>query len=206
MGNGGYFTIARWRGIPIKIHWSAPIGAFLWTGGSPSPARIGAWLFMIVLHELGHAVLVKQARAHVTHVTVHALGGECMWQGNVTPIQRAMIAFGGVWAQGLLALAAFAFGMFVTPETQLGLDLYDMFTRYNLYIAAFNLVPVPPLDGSQAWKLFPLLWHKLRYGRLMSAQARNRREMRQIQKEMQELLAEAARKANENAKKKEYLN
>jgi Zn-dependent protease len=206
MFSGGWFTVARWRGIPIKIHWSAPLGAFLWTGGSPSLARIGAWLFMIVVHELGHAVLVKHARAHVTHVTVHGMGGECWWQGDVTPIQRAMIAFGGVWAQCLLALGAYGFALAAQPSTQLGLDLFEMFTRYNLYNAAFNLVPVPPLDGSQAWKLFPLLWKRLRYGRLESQRARNAREMRQIQKELKVLLGDAAKKANENAKKKESLN
>jgi Zn-dependent protease len=198
----GYFTVARWRGIPIKIHWSAPIGAFLWTGGVLSVARIGAFLFMVILHELGHAVLVRRARAHVTHITVHAMGGECWWQGNVTPIQRAMIAFGGVWAQGLLALAAFGWAFLAPPTTAFANDLIVMFTRYNLYNAAFNLVPVPPLDGSQAWKLFPLLWQKFRYGRLDSARARNRREMRKIQDELKVLLAEAARKANEDAKKK----
>ena len=207
MGNGGYFTIARWRGIPIKIHWSAPIGAFLWTGGSPSLARIGAWILMIVLHELGHAVLVKHARAHVIHVTIHAFGGECMWQGDVTPIQRAMIAFGGVWAQGLLALGAFAFFMVSPPDTQLALDLYEMFTRYNLYNAAFNLVPVPPLDGSQAWKLFPLLWKRARVGTLDRRKRWNRRKLKVIEGELKDLLAKAARKANEDAKKKkEYLN
>src|SRR5207302_3595691 len=116
--------------------------------------------------------------------------------------QRAMIAFGGVWAQGLLALAAYAFALASPPQTQLGLDLFEMFTRYNMYNAAFNLVPVPPLDGSQAWKLFPLLWKRLRYGRLESVRAKNARELRQIQREMKQLLAEAARKANEKSKKR----
>ena len=198
----GYFTVARWRGIPIKIHWSAPIGAFLWTGRVVSLTRIAAFLFMIVLHELGHAVLVRWARAHVTEITVHGLGGECWWKGNVTPIQRATIAFGGVWAQGLLAIAAFVAAYITPPTTAFGSDLIVMFTQYNLYNAAFNLVPVPPLDGSQAWKLFPLLWKRFRYGRPGGARARNARELRQIEGELQELLARAAKKANEDAKKK----
>jgi len=197
MGSGGYFTVARWRGIPIKIHWSAPIGAVLWTGGSPSLARICAWVFMIVLHELGHAVLVRRAGAWVTHVTVHGMGGECWWQGDVTPIERAMIAFGGVWAQGLLALGAFAFAWISPPETQLAFDLIDMFTRYNLYNAAFNLVPVPPLDGSQAWKLFPLLWKKWRYGALERRKKANRRKLKVIEGELKELLKDAARRTNQ---------
>ncbi len=202
MGNRGYFTVARWRGIPIKIHWSAPLGALIWTGGSLSPARVGAWLFMILLHEMGHAVLVRRAHAWVTHITIHGMGGECWWQGDVTPIERAMIAFGGVWAQGLLALAAFAYAFFSPPETQLALDLVDMFTRYNLYNAAFNLVPIAPLDGSQAWKLFPLLWKKWRLGSLDRQRARNRRKLKVIEGELQDLLKRAAKKTSDE----EYWN
>jgi len=198
VGRSGYFTVARWRGIPIKIHWSAPIGAVLWTGGSPSLVRISAFIFMSVLHELGHAVLVRRARAWVTEITVHGMGGECWWQGQVTPIERAMIAFGGVWAQGLLALTAFAWASMIPPETPLALDLVEMFTRYNLYNAAFNLLPVPPLDGSQAWKLFPLLWKRWRLGGLARKKARNRRKLRVIEGELQELLRRAAKKTRED--------
>jgi Zn-dependent protease len=201
MGKGGYFTIARWRGIPIQIHWSAPLGAFLWTGRDPSLARIGAWLFIVVLHELGHAVLVRRAKGWVTHVTVHAMGGECWWQGEVSPIERAMIAFGGVWAQGLLALVTFGVAFVMPPETPFALDVVTMFTTYNLYMAAFNLVPVPPLDGSQAWKLFPLLWRRFRLGTVERRKRWNRRKLKVIEGELKDLLAEAARKANENAKK-----
>jgi stage IV sporulation protein FB len=189
--SGGYLTIARVRGVPIRIHWSAPIGAVVWTGGSPSLVRIAAFLCLIVLHELGHAVLVWRARAQVTDITVHAFGGECWWQGEVTAIQRAMIAFGGVWAQGLLALAVFAWSWTTPPQSAMAADLVDMFTRYNLYNAAFNLIPVPPLDGSKAWQLFPLLFRRLAAGQRQ--RRKQAKEMKRIEREMKELLARAAR-------------
>jgi Zn-dependent protease len=194
----GYFTIARWRGIPIKIHITAPLGAIVWTGGSPSLVRIAAFILMIVLHELGHAVLMRRYRMRVLQITVHAMGGECWGQGHVTPTQDAVVSWGGVWAQGLLALAVWGWTLMVPPSTKMAFDLVDMFTHYNLYNAAFNLLPVPPLDGSKAWKLIPLLWK--RQGRIEGARDA-RHEMKQIQKQLKQVLAEAARKANENSRK-----
>jgi hypothetical protein len=194
MGRRGYFTIGRWRGIPVKLHWSAPIGAYFWTGCNPSLVRILAFLSVTVVHELGHAVLVRRARAHVTEITVHAFGGECWWMGEATPIERAMIAFGGVWAQCLLAAAAFAWAALAPAQSALAVDLVDMFTRYNLYNAAFNLTPLRPLDGSEAWKLFPLLWKRARRSGRRRKNARDRRELKVIEGELQAVLRRAARK------------
>jgi membrane-associated protease RseP (regulator of RpoE activity) len=191
MDGRGYFTAGRWRGIPIRIHWTAPLGALLWTGGSPSLTRIGAFLFVILVHELGHAVLVRWARARVTEITIHAMGGECWWQGEATPIQHAVIAFGGVWAQALLAAGTYLFTLGSPPESTMALNLVDMFTRYSLYNAAFNLVPVPPLDGSKAWKLFPLLLARARSRR---RKRKSPQELREFEREMKKVLERAAKK------------
>jgi membrane-associated protease RseP (regulator of RpoE activity) len=32
----------------------------------------------------------------------------------------------------------------------------------NIGIAIFNLIPIPGLDGSRAWKLLPVLYHEWR--------------------------------------------
>jgi Zn-dependent protease len=148
---------------------------------------------MILIHELGHAVLVRRARAEVVEITLHVMGGECWWRGQVTPLQRAAIAFGGVWAQLVLAAAAFGFASLAPAEMMTGrmTELVDMWTRWNLFNAAFNLIPIKPLDGSEAWKLFPLLWRRLRFGRLERQQSRNRRELKQIESELQALLKRA---------------
>ena len=194
MNQRGYFTVGHWRRIPIRIHWSAPLGALLWTGGSPSLVRITAFLFMILLHELGHAALVRRARAWVTEITSHGMGGECWWQGRVSPLERALIAFGGVFAQLGLAGVTFAWAFLFPPKTPFAFDLVEMFTVYNLFNAAFNLVPVPPLDGSQAWALFPLLWKRWRAGAPARRRRRRRNELRVIDGELRGILAEAARR------------
>ena len=201
MDGRGYFSLGRWRGIPICLHWSAPLGAFLWTGGEVSVVRIAGFLAMILFHEMGHAVLVRRARAHVVKITMHIMGGECWWRGEATPIERAAIAFGGVWAQLLLAAAAFAFAAFAPAEMmtpRMG-ELVNMWTRWNLFNAAFNLIPVKPLDGSEAWRLFPLLWKRARRGRLQRQQSRNKRELKQVESELKELL-ERARKGTSDGK------
>ena len=40
------------------------------------------------------------------------------------------------------------------------------FTGTNFLIILINLIPVPPLDGAQAWQLIPLLYRRWRKRRL----------------------------------------
>ena len=50
----GYLTLARFRGAPVRVHWSTPIGALFFTRFAFLP---GAWLgffLLLLLHELGH--------------------------------------------------------------------------------------------------------------------------------------------------------
>lgn len=168
----GYIQVARWRGVPILLHWSTLLGMTLFTGFKFHP---GAWLgfvLLIVVHELGHAFVVQRARARVKYVDVHALGGTCHWEGEVSPIQRACIAWGGVWAQlVLLAATGAVLALDGPPEGAVTAQLASVFTRTNLFVLLFNLVPVAPLDGAQAWPLVPLWWRR-------SAQRRAQRRRR----------------------------
>jgi Zn-dependent protease len=188
MFSRGYLTVAHLRGVPIRFHWSAPLGALVWTGGDLSWVRVAAFLGIVLLHELGHATLVWRSRARVTEINVHAMGGECGWRGQVSPAERALIAFGGVWAQALLALGAWI--MVRALPGVLSYSLIDMLLGYNLYMAAFNLLPVAPLDGAEAWKLLPLWWRDAR------TRSHKARELRQVQREMKRILLKAARKTN----------
>jgi stage IV sporulation protein FB len=166
----GWLTMARWRGVPLRVHWSAPIGFFVLGGLRVVP---GVWLglfALVVAHELGHALLVRRARGRVVSLDVHGLGGECRWSGGgaSAPLARAEVAWGGV-----LALAAV---LAVPPPTSwLGLQLLHAFTLTNAALIALNLVPVAPLDGAEAWQL-PRLW---RAHQRAAAAARRRREAAQ---------------------------
>ena len=160
---GGYLHIGRLHGIPVRLHWSLPIGMFAFSYGQIRP---GIWLgfFLIVLlHELGHALVVRHHRLQALSIQIHALGGVCRWQGQASPMARATIAWGGVWAQLVLLGATVLFiALAGTPRSAFGQDLVDAFIGANGTIAALNLIPVAPFDGAEAWPLFGLLYQRWR--------------------------------------------
>lgn len=58
-------------------------------------------------------------------------------------------------ATNFLIAAFFAIILRIIPMTQTLFDLFSIIIFYNLLLAVFNLVPIPPLDGSHI--LFSLL-------------------------------------------------
>ncbi|HVV86735.1 MAG TPA: hypothetical protein VHE35_26940 [Kofleriaceae bacterium] len=51
-------------------------------------------------------------------------------------------------------------------------QLVGALTVGNVWLMAINLLPIPPLDGAEAWPLFPLLWRHVRDGRRRRRRAR----------------------------------
>jgi stage IV sporulation protein FB len=161
MFESGYIQLAKWRKAPIRVHVLTPLGLWLFTGGF----HLGAWLgffFVILVHEMGHAFVVHRTGGVARSIDVLPIGGVCQWQGNVTPIGRACIAWGGVWAQMVLFALTYVLIAFVPPESTLAYEVSWSFTTRSAYLMALNLIPFPPLDGAEAWKLFPLLFTKFK--------------------------------------------
>lgn len=153
----GAITLARYRGAPIRLHWSVPIVAVMAGGLRFAP---GAWLgllLVVLLHEMGHAFWARHFRLDVTEIVIHGLGGHCAYQGQPTAKQRSIVAWGGVLAQGLVLTIALPVARLLPAASQFQADLYEMLISANLAIALFNLVPIPPLDGAEAWRLVPIL-------------------------------------------------
>jgi Zn-dependent protease len=152
--DSGYWTIARLRGVPLRLHWTIPVGALLFSGLRFAPAFWAAFFGLILLHEVGHAIVVRIYRHRVHAIDVMGFGGTCHWSGAATPFQRAAIAWGGVLAQAVLLVATFVLVTVLgQPRTVAGAEVVDVFTRTNLWLIALNLLPVPPLDGAEAWPL-----------------------------------------------------
>ncbi|MGF1468371.1 MAG: metalloprotease [Sandaracinaceae bacterium] len=154
----GYWTAFHLRGIPIRFHWSLPILMLLLSGGRILP---GVWLgfvLMILIHELGHALLVRTEGHHVHAVDVHGLGGVCRYSGHVTPRSRSWIAWGGVLGQALLIPVGLAL-MYLGPlRSPFVASLAYTWVYYNVFLIVLNLLPFPPFDGAEAWKLFGMSW------------------------------------------------
>src|SRR5690606_38943391 len=58
----GYFTLFSVCGVPVRAHWTLPLGALLLSGGRMAPGLWLGVLLVIALHEAGHALLVHRYR------------------------------------------------------------------------------------------------------------------------------------------------
>ena len=171
----GYLVIGRFRGAPIRLHWTVPIGIVVFTGLRIAPGAWLAFVLILLVHELGHAVAVAYSRLRVTSVDVLGFGGLCHWSGYPTPRQRVLIAWGGVLAQAALAVVTFASVLSLgRPAHPFAADLVDTFLRTNLWLIMINLLPIPPLDGVEAWGVVRLITAARARRRMDAAQTAER--------------------------------
>jgi Zn-dependent protease len=154
MFDRGFLTLATIRGMPIRVHWTMPVGALIFGGFSFAPAFWLGFFVLVLMHELGHAYFVRRYRHHVVSIEVTGFGGLCRWSGHATPFERAAIAWGGVVAQALLLVVTLALVLVLgSPTTRWAAELVHVFTTTNLLLIGLNLIPVRPLDGAEAWPL-----------------------------------------------------
>ncbi len=155
MFRNGYWVVGRLRGATIRLHWSILLGALVLSRFRWSPGFFLAFPCVILIHELGHALLVWRRGHTVIGVEASGLGGVCRWDGNASPFDQALIAWGGVLAQLALYIATQLWLVVVgQPHTAFGWQVVSAFTDRNLYLIAINLIPVAPLDGARAWGIF----------------------------------------------------
>ncbi|RLB53827.1 MAG: hypothetical protein DRJ42_10795 [Deltaproteobacteria bacterium] len=154
----GYLTLFKLRGVPVRAHWSIPLLALFVSGFSYAP---GIWLgavLVIIWHEIGHLFFVLRFGLQALSVEVSGFGGLCKYAGYPSPVESSIIAWGGVIFQVALFIVTLLVTQLVyAPTSVFGSQLADTFIRLNLALAAFNLIPIAPFDGSEAWKLFARL-------------------------------------------------
>lgn len=167
----------------LHLHWSLLLGGLLFCAVQPSALLLLGYALILVVHVAGHALASAGSRPNLTGVMVHGLGGELLGDGEVTPVRRSVIALCGVLAQLALLGAALAFRDHLPPE------LSDAFVRRNGLMLLLNLVPMRPLDGVQAWRLFRRLRARSRAHRLRGViEIRELPISRQVHREVGELL------------------
>ncbi len=168
MFDRGYVTVARYHGVPIKLHWSLILG-LLWVSGlSFLPGAWAAYVLVVLLHEMGHAFLARRYGLAVKEIMLHGLGGHCAYVGYPSAWQRSVIASGGVTVQALL-LAIFTPLYWLLPTGGVNqAAFFSVMVFTNLFLILFNLIPIPPLDGAEIAKL-PGLYRKRRRERVMRA-------------------------------------
>jgi Zn-dependent protease len=92
-----------------------------------------------------------------------ALPGAVMIAGRITMKQNGLISLAGPSMNMLIAVVCMPMA-FVFSSEPLLLALFGMVTYINALLAIFNLLPVPPLDGSKIFQ-----WNFLVYIGVMAA-------------------------------------
>jgi len=77
----GSWTVARPFGVPIRIHWSVAVCALLAGGIHYAPGAWVAYLLLVLIHEAGHAFVVRRVGARALSLDVLGCGGLCQWEG-----------------------------------------------------------------------------------------------------------------------------
>lgn len=183
---GMSFRVGRLFDIEIRVHilfliW---IGFELLQGGtSPMDLWFLGMLFGIVLvHEFGHCFGARSVGGHAEQILMWPLGGLAFAHAPMTPwAQFVTVAAGplvnvifcilsglvlsiaaGGWVVPLSPFGGFGAAMMQLPEMWWYVAI---FYRVNLWLLAFNLLPVYPLDGGQLLQV--LLWPFLGLHRAM---------------------------------------
>jgi Zn-dependent protease len=183
--NRGWLTLGRLRGAPVRVHFTLLVGALFWSGFRFAPAFWLGFALLIFVHELGHALFVLHFDLGLTEIALHGAGGHCAHRRTGTQFQEAAVAWGGVLAQLTLWLATQAWLLALgPPRSAAAASLVAVFGRTNLWLAAFNLIPVEPFDGARAWRLAGMLVARLRTG---NTGLRNPFRSRTVQDELRDI-------------------
>ncbi len=179
------FLIARIRGMEIRIHLSAllsvPAAYYLF---QPADVRgfvitgfwVAGFLLFIILHELGHALAAMLFQVEVKSVAVWLLGGFTQLSRRAeSPLHDFFISAAGPLANMLLSFLFVALYAAFLAQTayantleavlwgQEFSNLFFSFALVNVILAAFNLLPIYPLDGgSMLRSLLEILFGKSR--------------------------------------------
>jgi Zn-dependent protease len=149
--SSGYLRVGRYRGAPIRIHWTTPIAVFVLTRFSFNPLVWAALLGVLFVHEMGHALVAQQFHMRLVSIDITGVGGTCRLEGDPTVREAAIVAWGGVIAQAALLVVAIILRMMIGDWLD---SVFHILITSNVVLIALNLLPIAPLDGATAWRLF----------------------------------------------------
>jgi Zn-dependent protease len=150
-------------GAEVHLHWMSLVligGVLASTFGTPmlSALTLVSCFGIMFLHEAGHAFFARRLGYRVRGIYLNPLHGECVYDAPRSEKHRAIIAWGGVVAQLIVALpvlVAWRIGVFEDADW-FG-PIFVVLGLVNAATAFVNLAPSPGLDGYKAWRLFSLL-------------------------------------------------
>jgi len=149
------------KGVPVYVHWSVILVSFLILFNAvrrPLVSVVGlvSYLAVLLLHECGHLIAAHRVHATVISIELYPLHGLCTFEMPWSRFDHALIAWGGVIAQLIVAIpliiyiVIFGYTRFDAVNAVLAILGF-----FSVGMAAINLIPAGRLDGTMAWALFP---------------------------------------------------
>ncbi|HEX3103895.1 MAG TPA: hypothetical protein VHQ22_05565 [Terriglobales bacterium] len=153
--------VMRIRDVGVYIHWTVLLIAaiiLLNVIRHPLLSLLGltAYLSVLVIHESGHMIAAQRLHCKVFSIEIYPIFGFCRFETPWSRFDHCVIAWGGVIAQAIVAapivlyVSIFGYTRFQPVNAVLALLGF-----FSLGVAAFNLLPIPRLDGSIAWGVIP---------------------------------------------------
>jgi len=144
--------------FPVSVHWMFWVNCVLVSGylqRENTPLQIliifmAAAFVSILIHELGHAFLMKHYRARVS-ILLYALGGLAIPTGaRFSRGAGILVALAGPVVQIVVALLV---KQIIPPLDRdnygIALSFLHVFVTISIFWGLLNLVPIFPLDGGQ---------------------------------------------------------
>jgi Zn-dependent protease len=157
------FVIGRINRTDVLVHWSVfVISGWILIGAIKKPVvslvGLSSYLGVMFLHEVGHMIAAHRRGSAVWAIEIYPLWGLTRYEQGWSRIDRAVIAWGGVVAQLLVAMPILIWvGLFGYSQSDAVNVALALFGGFSLLIVVFNLFPGVGLDGATAWDLFPAL-------------------------------------------------
>lgn len=164
--------LMRINGVSVYVHWSIlALAVLMLVNASRRPLLTlvagAAWLTVMFIHECGHMIAAHRRGSEVLSIELYPIFGITRFQIPWSDFDHCVIAWGGVLAQlavgipFVLWLAFIGYTRFEPVNAVLAL-----LGVYNLSTAAFNLLPIVPMDGAIAWRIVPAFIRRYRERRV----------------------------------------
>ena len=164
-------------GIPVYFHISVVAIIIAASLVSIFNINIIVWViclyFLLLIHEFGHAYLSRKLNCAVHYIQVFPIHGCCVHEDPGDLYSNSVIAWGGILFQLPIFVAFAVLANSVNIKQHYFLEIPVLcFTLYNILYIFINLLPIQSLDGSLAWKFFPLYF---KYGKANKKKSKSKK-------------------------------
>jgi Zn-dependent protease len=107
--------------------------------------------FSILFHELGHAFMAVKLKLQIERIHLYLFGGMAELKHRpIFPRQELFVALSGPLASFLLSGFFYLVYMALPLDVHLTRMVFKFLVQINFLLAAFNLIPIFPLDGGRS--------------------------------------------------------